>query len=159
MSNHRALHVLIRIGDLATSGTVALHKEVLERQGSVWFAKFGKTVSTSTVSALNDQIKNAIPTFLYLVGKHGTLWFKCRLANVRQSAPEDASLIPAYYEKNYAAKHARLWFLATSLESVPADESSQLIVVSSARKATEVMPKSMASLFLVTPNASATRPE
>ena len=132
---------------------------MLDKKGSVWMAKFGKTLSANTVARLNHQIKDGTTTFLYLVGKRGITWFRATLAEVNRSRPEDDSLIPAYYGNNSPASKARLWFRATSLESIAPSEGNSLTVKSSGRGVADAMAMSMASAFIVVDSRSEENPK
>jgi hypothetical protein len=63
------LHLVIRFSDTMfdVGDVVALHNEVVDQHGAVWFGKLGGTLSQSRIEWLNKQIEQKILTFLYLV--------------------------------------------------------------------------------------------
>jgi len=67
--NGKPLHLVVRFSDTMfdVGDVIALHNEVIEQYGAVWFGKLGQTISQTRVDLLNQQVEKHIPTFVYLV--------------------------------------------------------------------------------------------
>lgn len=139
--------------------TIEQHNKVLERRGSVWFAKFGKTLGMQYVVRLNKQIKGGIKTHMFLVGKQGReyQWFRARLTEVSRSKPKSTrEPMPSYYKDSYMASTARLWLRVSTLDAMPSNESRRLFVRSSGTPIGESLASSMAGMFIVVEDKNVT---
>ena len=100
-----AMHVLMRYADHAqdfTIDTIQAHQDLIERRGAVWLGKFGKKVASEHVLRVNQQCKEGIPTYLYLVKKRGGAYQVDRAtvtAMARTLPRGQGDLVPPYYEE------------------------------------------------------------
>jgi len=147
-------HVLIRFSDkldfVAHNGTIKEHKEILKKKGHVWFGKFGRKICKDNISYLNLQIQGNIPTVLFLVqtcNKENNVYMAF-LSNVSSSISEkDLESVPAYYQSYY--KEISVWFRFSKITKLSTNALKHILISSSGRPASEILRKSMSSVFIV----------
>jgi hypothetical protein len=135
----------------AVEDTIAAHQEVAKRKGAVWLGKMGKSLARRHVDTLNEQCKDGVPTYVFLVQKHrdGYEVYQGNVIEVRRVSPEDRQLIPPYYEKQGIIRYVRLWQKLTAIRKLDAAALKRLYIASSGSSAADTLPRSMAALFLV----------
>jgi MoxR-like ATPase len=126
-----ALHLLLRWSFTNEPRTIALHREVVEEYGAVWWAKFGDprgraAIAEKRLETLRAQLADDITTFVYL-HRTGELW-RARLTDISIERPADESdLIPAYYRDAIGQQH--LWVKLTDFEQLPSDFAERQLVL------------------------------
>lgn len=148
------LHVAVRYADLFVGGTntIAEHRKTLAEHGNVWFGKIGRGLGNSTIEALNTQIAESVPTYLYLVTRkdQGYLTFRGRIRRVQTRKPSDyQDAIPTYYDQRELTPRMGLWALLDTLTSVNAAHQAELFVATSGQPLGTTLNLSMAALFLI----------
>lgn len=91
--------------------TLDLHREVADRQGSVWWGRFSKSPTPSIakrrVQGLQEQLSKGTPTHVYLYRK-GSLW-RTTLQEISLDPPSvDDPRFPNYYEASACNFFARI---------------------------------------------------
>jgi hypothetical protein len=104
------LHLLFKWSSEAESETISLHREVAEREGSVWWGKFGSgpnPISAAKLKQVQDQLERGVLTHAYLYGRGtGT---RTRLEEITVDPDEvDEARRPDYYEKEGCNLFVRL---------------------------------------------------
>jgi hypothetical protein len=97
------LHLLFKWNTAREPNTVALHRQLAEEQGSVWWGRFGQPgtsgMGKERLADLQRQLEATIPTHVFLY-RCDELW-QCRLQEVTNDAADvDTSLLPTYYQVN-----------------------------------------------------------
>lgn len=113
MNTPNALHLLFKWSSAREPRTIDLHKEVAEREGSVWWGRFttnsDRALARETLSSLQQQIASDSPTFaiLYLNGG-GKVW-KARILELTDQADViDTRRLPSYYTTDGCNLFSRL---------------------------------------------------
>ncbi|GEM_PF-3396735 len=145
------MHLLMRYSDKFSDDTIAAHLDVVNRKGSVWLGKMGKTLARRHIKTLNEQCNNNIPTYVFLVQKQpsGYEVYRASLAEVSRSFPQDQKLIPPYYDKQKITSYIRLWQRVTSIKEVDSAVLRRLRIATSGSSAADTIRQSMAALFIV----------
>lgn len=124
-------------------GTILAHRKVVEREGSVWYGKFGAPVSAKNVEAL----LSADDPMILLVHSGGTDRWWAHVDAVQRKTP-DERLIPSYYERVGLEKF-KCWFHVTGFERAERDVMSKCVVPSSGRKLSSASRHSMSPYFVI----------
>lgn len=153
-SGTRPLHLLMRYSDRLTGveDTIAAHQEVAKRKGAVWLGKMGKTtLSRHNVNILNEQCKDNVPTYVFLVQRCSRTYevYQGYVVGVSRLPPDNRRLIPPYYEQYGIIPYIRLWQKLTAIRKLDATVLKRLYIASSGSSASETLPRSMRALFLV----------
>ena len=104
-------------------GTIKVHQELIDKNGSVWFGKLGLPVSEKAVSYIlsNDQ-----PRILLIhSGKAERYWAYVR--TIQRACPPK-EMIPSYYRNDVEQFHT--WFQVCSFEKAENDILSKFKVSS-----------------------------
>jgi hypothetical protein len=96
------LHVLLKWNADREPLTIERHREIADREGSVWWGRFARAgapgVSPGKVSDLRHQLEHGVPTYAFLY-RRGKTW-KTRIQEVATNPNEvDEKRIPEYYAK------------------------------------------------------------
>jgi hypothetical protein len=147
----RPLHLLMRYSDKFSDDTIAAHLDVIERKGSVWLGKMGKTLARHHVKTLNEQCGKKIPTYVFLVQKSrgGYEVYRGSLAEVSRTFPENQKLIPSYYDRQKITSYIRLWQRLTDIKKMDSAVLKRLHIATSGSSAADTIRQSMAALFIV----------
>jgi hypothetical protein len=135
------------------STIVKAHREVLAKNGSVWFGIMGRALSAKRHSTLAQQLCGSEPTFLYLAQllPDRVEVFRGRLTQIATEVPQlELHLSPGYYAKEGIVARIKLWAKIASIESVKANEIHALKVSSTGSPITKVLGRNMCSLMSVT---------
>src|SRR5688572_14011063 len=121
--NSTPLHLVIRFSDtmFGVGDVVALHNQVVDQQGAVWFGKLGGTLSQSRIEWLNKQVEQKVPTFLYLVkgNRRKSTPYKARILAVSRDLPKkEKALIPPYYAKKKMLRFMNAWVKIGHIEQL-----------------------------------------
>jgi len=145
------VHLIVRYGDLHAprEGTVACHRAILDKHGYVWMAKLGRTLGVSRIATIDAQARSGAPTYVFLVKKEAQRYWvtACRVERcVDALTATEALHVPDYYRMTWGVG---AWFKVVEMHDLPSAVLQRLIVISSARPASEVLPTSMAGAFAV----------
>jgi len=106
-----ALHLVFKWNADVEPRTVDLHREIAEREGSVWWGRFSNSptpsISQTKLDRLTDQVEKEITTHAYLY-RRGMCW-RANLRELRVNPPPVADQrLPAYYSPAQCNLFARL---------------------------------------------------
>ena len=98
--------------------TVELHRAVADERGSVWWGRFGggTALSASRLEQLEDQLKDSIPTHVYLYGGAETVRAELREITADPETVDEERL-PGYYSKDQCNLFVRISDFETLDES------------------------------------------
>jgi hypothetical protein len=152
--NLEPIHILMRFSDKlgAIEDTIEVHNKIIEKRGSVWFGKMGKTLGVPHVERINKQREEGISTHLYLVQKSPKVYevYRGIVITARRTCPiKEKNLIPDYYEQNHILKYMRLWIKLSKLEQMEPVILRNLRIANSGLPASETLRTSMAAMFIV----------
>lgn len=157
-------HLVVRYGDVKAPapGTIAVHKEIIERTGYVWLAKFGRPIGLDVLKLLNDQVAVGTRTIVYLVtrvatgARRGSGAYSVAAATLeeaRRQAPGAASErehIPRYYIRS----QTKTWLKLRDLEEQESSVLGQFVIASSGMPLWEAIYSSMAGAFMIRQSAA-----
>lgn len=124
------------------SGTIAEHRQLIDRRGFVWYGKLGAPVSDRICA---DLLKNKMPRILLIhSGKTARYWaYIDQVAKVLP--PLDA--IPAYYRDQ--ADNFHTWFRVQKIEEADKCVMSLCTVASSGAPLSMTSRSSMSPYFII----------
>ncbi|MGY1697366.1 AAA family ATPase [Geodermatophilus sp. SYSU D00814] len=145
------LHVLLRWQPSQNPSTVAEHRAVADREGSVWWGKIGDparaAISAVNLKRLRNQMQAGRATHVYLY-RPGEVW-RTDLQQVEtDKSAIDPALVPGYYE---AQTTHHLWLRLANFTHLPDTATGDLVLASSG-KALNFAGQS--SIFLVNETAA-----
>lgn len=148
------LHLVIRFSDtmFGVGDVVALHNQVVDQHGAVWFGKLGGTLSQSRIEWLNKQIEQKVPTFLYLVkgNRRKSTPYKAEILAVSRDFPKkEKALIPPYYVQKKLIKFMNAWVKVGHIEQVEMSDLKNLKTINSIFPIEETLVRSSSGYFLV----------
>jgi hypothetical protein len=148
------LHLVIRFSDtmFGVGDVVALHNEVVDKHGAVWFGKLGGTLSLSRMEWLNKQVEQKVLTFLYLVkgNRRKSTPYKAEILAVSRDLPKkEKALIPPYYAEKKLIKFMNAWVKVGHIEQVEMSAMKNLKTISSIFPIEETLMRSSSGYFLV----------
>lgn len=148
------LHLVIGFSDtmFGIGDVVALHNDVVDRHGAVWFGKLGGTLSQSRIDMLNKQIEQKIPTFLYLVkgNRRKSTPYKAEILAISRDFPKkEKALIPPYYAEKKLLKYMNAWVKIGHIELVEMSTMKNLKTINSIFPIEETLVRSSSGYFLV----------
>jgi len=154
MKNKAPIHLLLRFSDslLKEGDTIDEHNQVIQREGVVWFGKMGSTVSQSRIDILNEQVREDIPTFVYLVkgNRKKSTVYRARLAVASKTIPKgESQLVPPYYFSLDIPKYVNFWVKLTEIVPIDFSELKKLRVGSSVLPIHETISKSSSGHFFL----------
>lgn len=154
METSAPLHLVIRFSDTMfdVGDVIAIHNEVVEKHGAVWFGKLGGTLALSRVEWLNKQITQKIPTYVYLVKgnrKKSTPYKAGILAVSRDFPKKEKALVPAYYAEKKLLKFMNAWIKIGHIEQVEMLDLKNLKTINSIYPLEETLARSQSGYFLV----------
>jgi hypothetical protein len=148
------LHLVIRFSDtmFGVGDVVALHNQVVDQHGAVWFGKLGGTLSQSRIEMLNKQTEKKIPTVLYLVkgNRRKSTPYKAEILVVSRDFPKkEKALIPPYYAEKKLLKFMNAWVKIGHIEQVKMSDLKNLKTINSIFPIEETLMRSSSGYFLV----------
>jgi hypothetical protein len=151
------VHLLVRFSDTLfdVGNVVDRHLEVIEKQGLVWFGKLGSPVSQFHLDKLSDQVKEGIPTFLFLVkgNRKKQTYYKCNFLSAQKTFPEDQKdSIPPYYFELGFIERMKCWIKINIIEEVSSAEMKNWHVTSSINALDESLFRSSSGHFIISKN-------
>jgi hypothetical protein len=152
MTSEKVLGLAVRYGEHFSppDGTIAVHREILQNEGYVWFGKMGAKIGGPRTAALREQIEAGIETPLILVRArvNGRTVHYCRISSFTRERPskEESHCIPSYYRRR---EDVGVWFRLTSMDQVRPGWLNDATVCSSQRPLPQTLATSVASFFYV----------
>ena len=136
--------IALRFGEniAPPEGTIAVHQKAIEKNGFVWYGKFGSPVSAKVASAILENDESRI--LLIMSGKNKRYW--AYVDSIQWEKPSDG-LYPSYYEQ--AIERFKTWFKVTCIEDAPADIMSRCHVASSGALLAHASRSSMSPYFII----------
>lgn len=134
--------IALRYGDAfaPACGTICAHRELLDKNGYVWYGKIGLGVSKKGV----DAVKESKRLLLIHSGKSDRYWLTVEeVSNTKPSYTD----FPSYYADK--TNHIKTWFKITSIENAPSDVLSKCTLISNGRPLAEVSKSSMSPYFII----------
>jgi hypothetical protein len=152
--NTNPLHLVIRFSDtmFSVGDVIALHNEVVDKHGAVWFGKLGGTLSLLRIEWLNKQVEQKVPTLLYLVkgNRRKSTPYKAGILAVSRDFPEmEKMLIPPYYGEKGLLKYMSAWVKVGHIEQVEMSDLKNLKTINSIFPLEETLVRSSSGYFLV----------
>jgi hypothetical protein len=146
----QAVHCLLRVRS-ENGLTLAAHKDILSRRGTVFLGKMGEALGPAFREKLNQQIERGVKTYLFLVTREG--WNgpyvadRCLLRGVHEHLDSAKQpLVPRYYASDIS--RIRTWLQINRMERLSREEMNRIFVISSRREIMSVI-KSSATVFCV----------
>ena len=125
-----ALHFILRYSDMLRGvDTYAEHKAIEQREGAVWWGKFGVGASLAIIAKAKQQLEDAIPTFVYLA-LNRNLAYRGQLVDIigggvqSKYRPKDRNRIPGYYRGESCA----VWFKLKDLAPATPQDKKRLVL-------------------------------
>jgi hypothetical protein len=129
------------------------HREVLTKNGSVWFGIKGRSLSTERRSILARQLEDSHPTYLYcaqLLPRGVEVFRGSVTAITEQIPPLELNLLPSYYAKQGILAQMKFWAKIGAIESVKSSELRLLKLSSTGSPVIRLLGRNMCSLLSVT---------
>lgn len=123
-------------------GTIAEHLKVIEKNGYVWYGKFGATLSDKTKKEILNQEEQKI--LLIRSGRFERYW--AYISDISRTIPEKGEY-PDYYADFVTKIHA--WFKVTGIMEAPKDIMGKCVVASLKRSLSEASKYSMSPYFII----------
>ena len=123
-------------------GTIAEHVRLIEKNGYVWYGKFGAPLSDKTKQEILSQDDPKI--LLIRSGRFERYW--AHISDISRTAPDQGEY-PEYYADFYTKIHA--WLKVTRIEEAPKDIMGKCVVASSKRSLSEASKYSMSPYFII----------
>ena len=154
MISKKPIHLLIRFSDrlLDKRSTIEEHQKVIDEAGAVWFGKMGQPISQSAIDTLNKQVKENIPTFIYLVkgNRRKPKAYKSNLVLASKTIPEEEmGFFPPYYKELEILRFIKFWAKVNNLYEIDLKDLHKMRVVSSVYPLAETLFKSSSGHFYV----------
>jgi len=147
-------HLLIRFSDkLATTpkdGTINEHEKIRKKLGYVWMGKYGRKLGKRHVTVLNSQIKQGIPTMVFLVQTVNREYdvHMARVQNVSlKIAKADLKAVPEYYRNRLS--EIGVWFKIDKFKKLSGESLKSILISSSGMPAHTTLKESIAGAFIV----------
>lgn len=105
------IHLILKWSKEVRSDAVAVHREIAQQQGTVWWGRFAKSTRPSIdvrkLEALQTQLEQSIPTHAYL-NPRDDLW-RAMIKEIRTDPPSpDDARFPSFYKPNECNLFVRL---------------------------------------------------
>jgi MoxR-like ATPase len=122
------IHLVLKWSGSIEPRTIEYHREVAEREGTVWWGRRSKPGETGIAAQwkerLHQQLAEDVPTYVYLQGP--STW-KTRLHQVETDEEHvDSQLVPSYYPPE---THHSLWVRLADFEAVDPEELTERFVL------------------------------
>jgi MoxR-like ATPase len=123
-----AIHLVLKWTPAVDPETIDHHREVAAEHGAVWWGRLGSKGSTGLaqrwLKKLQQQLQQGSTTYVFLYNWAST--WRTQLLSVSLTLPEEATLIPPYYDPN---AHHTLWVKLDGFEKVEADDITDHFVL------------------------------
>ena len=89
-------------------------------QGGVWFGKPFAGISKSVDAQLKEQIKQNIPTALYIFDENPTnkVVYQAELLAVSLRSPKEKELVPSFYKDLKILSRMKAWFKISEFDAM-----------------------------------------
>jgi hypothetical protein len=157
MKQNTTVHLLLRFSDmlLKEGDTIREHNKLVQSDGAVWFGKMGATVSDTSISSLNQQIEDNIPTYVYLVkgNRKKPSSFRAELIIASKELPKNEFLlVPSYYKNLNILEFIHFWVKIKEIIPQQFADLEKMRVVSSVFPLPETLVRSSCGHFLIREN-------
>lgn len=147
-------HLALRYSDslFRIRNVLERHAVIANRHGAVWFGKIGQPIGQASGRALQDQIADRTPTFVFLLQRSssGIDVARCDLLDVAWDRPSEDELIPDYYDEDGISQFMKSWVKISSItEGVPPACLSDWELIRSGRDLADALRVSMGGVFFV----------
>jgi len=123
--------------------TIKLHQEISEKNGYVWYNKFGNTLSQKNIDLLMSQPERKI--LLIKSGFPDRYW--AYFDEINRKNPQDIENIPEYYRNN--TEKVKCWFKIIKFERAENNVMSKFIISSSKMPLSEASKHSLNPYFVI----------
>lgn len=151
MSN--PFHLVVRFSDtmFGVGDVIAIHNAIVTEHDAVWFGKLGQTFSQNRIDMLAKQIKQGIPTYLYLVkgNRKKSTAYRAKLVAVSRDKPKEKKLIPAYYGEKKLLQYMQVWMKISRIDPIEMSQMESLKAINSVFPISETLQRSSSGYFLV----------
>lgn len=124
-------------------GTIKLHQEISEKNGYVWYSKFGNTLSQKNIDLLMSQPERK--SLLIKSGFPDRYW--AYFDEINRENPQDIENIPEYYRNN--TEKVKCWFKIIKFERTENNVMSKFIISSSKMPLSEASKHSLNPYFVI----------
>ena len=128
----QALHLLFKWNADREPNTIQLHKEVADKNGSVWWGRFGQAGSTgmgkAKLSLLQHQLDGGVVTHAFLY-RRGEIWQTTLEAITTSPDGVDDQRMAGYYTKDECNLFARI----SNFVNLPVDWALKNLVPANSR--------------------------
>lgn len=125
-------HILLKVRS-EHGLTIDAHSHIIAEKGAAFFGKFGDGIGKNFQDELNNQIKQGIKTYLFLLTKEslGKLSiYQCLLKQVHEVLQEDSKiLVPRYYI--HKSSFIKTWFEITTMKHLTREEMDRIYLLDS----------------------------
>ena len=137
--------IALRFGDhfAPAPGTIAIHRQVIDANGYVWYGKLGTKIS----SDVEREILNNSDKKILLIHSGGAKRYWAYIDEITHQKPKTTEY-PEYYGD--LAEKMSTWFRITKIVEAPQNIMSQCIVTSSGALLSETSKHSMSPYFKIT---------
>lgn len=125
-----------------SEGTIKLHQYMIDKNGFVWYGKFGPPIATQVANSILKQEKPKI----LLIHSGGTERYWGYIEKITRETPEKEN-IPSYY-RNKTDK-INTWFKLIKIEKALNDVMSKCFVISSRSTLSNASKYSMSPYFKI----------
>lgn len=149
---NKPFHLLVRFSNsiITPKDTIEEHKKIIEKYGSVWFGKMGKSLSLEKTEELGVQISRDIPSYIFLVkgNKYKLTFFKGKIKSFALSLPvSEMYLLPQYYSDFDIKKYVKFWVKINEIIPVQIEEFGKLKIKGSILSLRDTLLKSSSGHF------------
>lgn len=136
--------IALRFGDnIAPScGTILAHKAYIDRDGFVWYGKFGSAISKKVA----EEISESKPFKILLIRSAKTERYWATVEEISYETPNLMN-VPSYYRELYGK--IKCWFKVLSFEDAPKDIMGKCEVISSKTSLSGASRRSMSPYFFI----------
>lgn len=151
---NRPIHLIIRFSDafIKSSTTIAEHQKLIDKHGFVWFGKMGHPILENKSDLLNFQVKNHVPTYIFLVKGRRNKYeiYQAKLILSSRILPEnEKNLVPDYYSIFELYRHIRFWVKVNEIQKVDFSILDNYQVIKSVYPIKESLVKSSSGHFYI----------
>ncbi len=136
--------IALRFGDhfAPPPGTIELHKQLINKNGFVWYGKLGSPISKSVKEEIFKNVEKKI--LLIHSGTSKRYW--AYLDEIADLVPNKEEY-PTYYADK--SEKMKTWFRIIKIEDAPNNVMSKCIVTSSGLRLSDVSKHSMSPYFII----------
>ena len=136
--------IALRFGEniAPSEGTIVSHQTMINKNGYVWYGKFGAPVSKKVSSVILESDNPKI--LLIQSGRSKRYW--AYIDDIQWEKPRSGSY-PSYYEQ--AINRFKTWFRVIKIEEAPSDIMANCYVASSGASLAHASRSSMSPYFII----------